>query len=55
MVQKCHSTMTSFERKTTRIINKFNGGKFNLWKFKIKMLALMNLWDIVDGLDDISM
>ena len=42
-------TVTSFECEADRIINKFNGGKFNLWKFKIEMwLASMNLWDIVD-------
>ena len=42
--------MTSFESKAARIIDKFNGENFNLWKFKIKMLlASMDLWDIVDG------
>ena len=42
--------MASFESEATKIINKFNGGNFNLWKFKIEMLlASMNIWDIVDG------
>jgi hypothetical protein len=45
--------MTSFESKATRIIDKFNGRKFNLWKFKIKiLLASMDLWDIVDGCEE---
>ena len=30
--------MTSFESEATRIIDKFNGGNTNLWKFKIKIL-----------------
>ena len=42
-------TMTSIKNEATRIIGKFNGGKFHDWKFKIKMLmASMDLWDIVD-------
>ena len=42
--------MTSFESEAIRVINKFNGGNLNLWKFKIKtLLAFMDIWDIVDG------
>ena len=42
--------MASCESKATRIIDKFNKGRFNFWKFKIKMLlAFMDLWDIMDG------
>lgn len=26
--------MASFESKIAKIIDKFNGGKFNIWKFK---------------------
>jgi hypothetical protein len=38
------------ESEAARIIDKLNGKKINLWKFKIEMLsAFMNLWDIVDG------
>ena len=43
---KCISerTMTSFESEAARIINKFNRGKFNFWRFKIKtLLAFMDL------------
>ena len=37
--------MTSFESKAAKIIDKFNGKKFNFWKYKIKMLlASMDLW-----------
>ena len=42
---KSKCTMTSFEREAAIIIDKFNGEKINLWKFKIKMLlASMDLW-----------
>ena len=41
--------MASFQNEDTRIIDKFNEGKFNLWKFKIKLLLVpMDLWDSVD-------
>jgi hypothetical protein len=41
--------MPSFESKATRIIDKFNGGNVNIWRFKIEMsLASIDLWDIVD-------
>ena len=41
--------MASFESEAARVIDKFNEGNFNLWKFKIEMLlAFMDLWDIVD-------
>ena len=46
--------MASFESEPTRVIDKFNEGNFNLWKFKIKMLASMNLWNIVDGSEEAS-
>ena len=42
-------TMTSFESENAVIIEKFNGGKSNLWKSKFKLLlASMDLWDILD-------
>jgi len=45
--------MASFEGESARVIDKFHGGKFNLWKFKIEMLlASMDLWDIVDGSEE---
>lgn len=47
--------MTSLMSESVRIIDKFNAGKFNLWKFKIEMyLAYMNLWDIVDRSEEHS-
>ena len=43
-------TMASFAREVARVIDKFNGGNFNLWKLKIEMLlAFMDFWDIIDG------
>jgi hypothetical protein len=42
--------MALFEGESTRVIDKFNGENFNLWKFKMEMvLASMDLWEIVDG------
>ena len=42
--------MASFESEAARIIDKFNGGKCNHWKLKIKtLLASMDLWNIMDG------
>ncbi len=41
--------MASFEGESARVIDKFNGENFNLWKFKMEMvLASMDLWEIVD-------
>jgi hypothetical protein len=45
--------MTSFEGENARVIDKFNGENFNLWKFKMEMvLASMDLWEIVDGFEE---
>jgi hypothetical protein len=45
--------MASFEGESARIIEKFNGENFNLWKFKMEMvLASMDLWEIVDGSEE---
>jgi hypothetical protein len=45
--------MASFEGTSARVINKFNGENFNLWKFKMEMvLASMDLWEIVDGSEE---
>jgi hypothetical protein len=45
--------MASFEGESARVIDKFNGENFNLWKFKMEMvLASMDLWEIVDGLEE---
>ena len=41
--------MASFKSEATRIIKKFIGGNFNLWRLKIEMLlASMDLCDILD-------
>ncbi len=45
--------MASFEGESVRVIDKFNGENFSLWKFKMEMvLASMDLWEIVDGSED---
>ncbi len=45
--------MALFEGESARIIDKFNGENFNLWKFKMEMvLASMDLWEIVDGSEE---
>jgi hypothetical protein len=45
--------MASFEGESARVIDKFNGENFNLWKFKMEMvLASMDLWEIVDGSEE---
>ena len=47
--------MRSFESKIVRIIDNFNGGNFNLWKFKIEiLLASMDFMDIVDRSEETS-
>ena len=45
--------MASFESEAARIIDKFNGKKCNIWKFKIEMLLVsMDLWNIVDASEE---
>lgn len=40
--------MASLEGENAKVIDKFNGEYFNLWKSKLKMgLISMDLWDIV--------
>ena len=42
-------TIGFFESKANKIIDKFIGGEFNLYNFKIKiLLASMDLWHIVN-------
>ena len=42
--------MTYSNRKNIRLMERVYKKKFNLWKFKMEMvLALIDLWDIVDG------
>ncbi|KAH8962822.1 hypothetical protein BDL97_05G121000 [Sphagnum fallax] len=45
--------MASFEGESARVIDKFNGENFSLWKFKMEMvLASMDLWEIVEGSEE---
>jgi hypothetical protein len=47
--------MASFEEENAKIIYKFNGENFSLWKFKMEMvLASMDLWEIVDRSEEAS-
>ena len=42
--------MASNEGEGTRVIDKFNGDNFGLWKFKMEMiLSEKDLWEIVEG------
>ena len=39
--------MASFEGEGPKVVDKFDGANFHLWKFKMKMmLAEKELWDI---------
>ena len=45
--------MASSDNETLRVVDKFNGENFSLWKFKMKMvLASKDLWDIVNGSEE---
>lgn len=45
--------MATFENESARVIDKFKGENFNLWKFKMEMvLASMDLWEIVDDTEE---
>ena len=47
--------MTLSASEATRIVDKFNGGNYNLQKFKNKLfLTSMDLWNIVDRYGDAS-
>lgn len=42
--------MAASEGDGVRIIDKFNGVNFGMWKFKMEMiLAEKDLWDVADG------
>ena len=44
--------MTYLESEAARVMDKYHGEKSSLWKFKMEMvLASVDLWDIVDGLE----
>ena len=45
--------MASFESKGLKMVDKFNGVNFHLWKFKMEMvMAKKELWEIVDGSEE---
>ena len=45
--------MATYEGESARVIDKFKGENFNLWKFKMEMvLASMDLWEIVDDTEE---
>jgi hypothetical protein len=48
--------MSSFQMESLKVIEKFDGGNFHLWKFKMRMMfSKHGLWKFVDGnaiLDD---
>ena len=42
--------MTSLEGESSKVVDKFDGVNFHLWKFKMEMvLAQKELWEIVEG------
>lgn len=45
-----HRIMASSDGEGLRLVEKFNGDNFSLWKFKMEMvLSSKELWDIGDG------
>ncbi len=42
--------MSSFQLESLKVMEKFDGGNFHLWKFKMRMmLSKHGLWKFVDG------
>jgi len=42
--------MSSFQMKSLKVMEKFDGGNFHLWKFKMRMMfSKHGLWKFVDG------
>ena len=42
--------MASFEGEGPKVVDKFDGVNFHLWKFKMEMvIAEKELWEIVEG------
>ena len=45
--------MASYEGEGPKVVDKFDGMNFHLWKFKMEMvMAEKELWDIVDGSEE---
>lgn len=48
------STMAMFEGESSKLVEKFDGVNFHLWKFKMEMLlASKDLWEIVEGSEEV--
>ena len=46
-------TMASYEGGCPKVVDKFDGVIFHLWKFKMEMvMAEKELWEIVDGSEE---
>jgi hypothetical protein len=42
--------MSSFQMESLKVMEKFDGANFHLWKFKMRMmLSKHGLWKFVDG------
>ncbi len=42
--------MSSFQLESLKVMEKFDGGNFHLWKFKMRMMFFKHgLWKFVDG------
>jgi hypothetical protein len=42
--------MSSFQMESLKLMEKFDGGNFHLWKFKMHMMLFKHgLWKFVDG------
>jgi hypothetical protein len=42
--------MSSFQMDSLKVMEKFDGGNFHLWKFKMRMMfSKHGLWKFVDG------
>ncbi len=42
--------MSFFQMQSLRVMEKFDGGNFHLWKFKMRMMLFKHgLWKFVDG------
>jgi hypothetical protein len=48
--QRLCFAIASFEGESVTVLEKFNGTKFNIWKFKMNLtLSSMDLWKIIEG------
>ena len=45
--------MASYEGEGPKVVDKFDGVNFHLWKFKMEMVMVQKeLWEIVDGSEE---